>query len=134
MLGYKGPAQPSPTLGDALNAEFLYLEVRCLGCDTHQTVALGYRAPGEDNTSPRTGALNALQVLLGGPGLSLQGQPSGGAQARKDFSERSAVDLVARGAMTSSFAVIGSHVGTRLYSTDYGRKVLFEIYEMVLAE
>jgi hypothetical protein len=39
-LGYKGPAQPSPTLGDALNAGFIYLEVRCLGCDTHQTVAL----------------------------------------------------------------------------------------------
>jgi hypothetical protein len=39
MLGYKGPAQPSPTLGDALNAGYLYLEVRCLGCDTHQTVA-----------------------------------------------------------------------------------------------
>ena len=40
MLGFKGPAQPSPTLGDALNAGYLYLEVRCLGCDTHQTVAL----------------------------------------------------------------------------------------------
>jgi hypothetical protein len=40
MLGYKGPAQPSPALGDALNACYLYLEVRCLGCDTHQTVAL----------------------------------------------------------------------------------------------
>ena len=40
MLGYKGPAQPSPTLGDALNAGFIYLEVRCFGCDTHQTVAL----------------------------------------------------------------------------------------------
>jgi hypothetical protein len=39
MLGYGGPAQPSPTLGDALNAGYLYLEVRCLGCDTHQTVA-----------------------------------------------------------------------------------------------
>jgi hypothetical protein len=24
MLGYKGPAQPSPTLGDALNAGYLY--------------------------------------------------------------------------------------------------------------
>src|SRR5579862_2644004 len=33
MLGYKGPAQPSPTLGDALNAGYPYLEVRCLGCD-----------------------------------------------------------------------------------------------------
>jgi hypothetical protein len=40
MLGYKGPAQPSPTLGDALNAGFIYLEVPCLGCHTHQTVAL----------------------------------------------------------------------------------------------
>jgi len=40
MLAFKGPAQPSPTLGDALNADYTYLEVRCLGCDTHQTVAL----------------------------------------------------------------------------------------------
>lgn len=40
MLGYKGPAQPSPALGDALNAGYRYLEVRCLGCDTHQTVSL----------------------------------------------------------------------------------------------
>src|SRR5437667_4475639 len=40
MLGFRGPAQQSPTLGDALNAGYLYLEVRCLGCDTHQTVAL----------------------------------------------------------------------------------------------
>jgi hypothetical protein len=30
MLGYKGPAQPSPSIGDALNAGFGYLEVRCL--------------------------------------------------------------------------------------------------------
>jgi hypothetical protein len=34
MLGFKGPAQPSPGLGDALNAGYLYLEVRCLGCGT----------------------------------------------------------------------------------------------------
>src|SRR4051812_46418125 len=40
MLGYQGPAQPSPALGDAINAGYIYLEVRCLGCDTHQTVAL----------------------------------------------------------------------------------------------
>ena len=38
MLGYQGPAQPSPTIGDALNSG--YGEVRGLGCDTHQTVAL----------------------------------------------------------------------------------------------
>jgi hypothetical protein len=40
MLGYNGPAQPSPALGDALNGGYPYLEVRCLGCDTHQAVAL----------------------------------------------------------------------------------------------
>jgi hypothetical protein len=40
MLGFKGPAQPSPALGDALNAGYGYLEVKCLACDTHQTVAL----------------------------------------------------------------------------------------------
>jgi hypothetical protein len=40
MLGFHGPAQPSPTIGDALNARYLYLEVRGLGCDKHQKVAL----------------------------------------------------------------------------------------------
>jgi hypothetical protein len=39
-LAFQGPAQPSPTLGDARNAGYLYLEVKCLGCNTHQTVAL----------------------------------------------------------------------------------------------
>jgi predicted Zn-ribbon and HTH transcriptional regulator len=29
MLGFRGPAQPSSTLGDALNAGYLSLEVRC---------------------------------------------------------------------------------------------------------
>lgn len=48
MLGYKGPTQPSPTIGDALNSGYGYLEVRCLGCDTHQTIALGViRRPKE---------------------------------------------------------------------------------------
>src|SRR6478735_914770 len=37
MLGFQGPAQPSPALGDAINAGFGYLEVKCLGCNTHQT-------------------------------------------------------------------------------------------------
>ena len=40
MLGFQGPAQPSPALGDAINAGYGYLEVKCLGCNTHQTVAL----------------------------------------------------------------------------------------------
>lgn len=40
MLGFRGPAQPSPMLGDALNAGFRYLEVRCAGCELHSTVDL----------------------------------------------------------------------------------------------
>lgn len=40
MLGFQGSAQPSPTLADALNAGYGYSEVKCLGCQTHQTVAL----------------------------------------------------------------------------------------------
>lgn len=40
MLSFRGPAQPSPMLGDALNSDFRYLEVKCLGCETHQTVDL----------------------------------------------------------------------------------------------
>jgi hypothetical protein len=32
------PNDDKPLLGDAVNADYLYLEVRCLGCDTNQTV------------------------------------------------------------------------------------------------
>jgi hypothetical protein len=58
MLAFQGPAQPSPTLGDALNAGYVYLEVKCLRCDTHQTVALD--AAAKDDADPRTGTLHAL--------------------------------------------------------------------------
>ena len=37
MLGFQGPSQPSPAMGAALAG---YLEVKCLGCNTHQTVPL----------------------------------------------------------------------------------------------
>ena len=40
MLGFQGPAQPSPALGDALNAGYRYLEVKCLCRNMHQTVPL----------------------------------------------------------------------------------------------
>jgi hypothetical protein len=36
MLAFQGPAPPSPALADALNAGYSYLEVKCLGCNTHQ--------------------------------------------------------------------------------------------------
>ena len=38
MQGYGGPAQSSPLLGDALNAGYRYLEVKCDGCGTHSAV------------------------------------------------------------------------------------------------
>jgi hypothetical protein len=50
MLGFKGPAQPSPALGDALNAGYLYLEVCCLGCNTHR--GPGCRSPAEVDAGP----------------------------------------------------------------------------------
>ena len=52
MLGFQGPAQPSPALGDALNAGYGYLEVKCLGCNTHQTVALGIVQTTEGDADP----------------------------------------------------------------------------------
>jgi hypothetical protein len=38
MPGYQGPAQPSPTHSDALNAGYHYLEVPCLGETSMSTV------------------------------------------------------------------------------------------------
>jgi hypothetical protein len=61
MLGFKGPAQPSPSLGDALNEGYLYLEVRCLGCDTHQTVALDIVRRPKAMPIHETGAVHAVQ-------------------------------------------------------------------------
>jgi hypothetical protein len=49
MLGFQGPAQPSPALGDALNAGYLYLEVKCLGLQHASNCAAEYRPPTEGN-------------------------------------------------------------------------------------
>lgn len=70
MLGYKGPAQPSPTIGDAINAGYSYLEVRCLGCDTNQTVVLDIvRRP---ETTPIHELERYMQGLLRCPALPVQ--------------------------------------------------------------
>jgi hypothetical protein len=51
MLAFKGPAQPSPTLGDALNAGFIYLEV--LPRLRHQPDRRArHRAATEDDADP----------------------------------------------------------------------------------
>jgi hypothetical protein len=70
MLAFKGPAQASPTLGDALNAGYLYLQVRCLGCDTHQTVALGIVR------RPKTAPIHELERYMRcKDGSALRGYP-----------------------------------------------------------
>ena len=85
MLAFQGPAQPSPALGDALNAGYRYLEVKPRlrhpsdGC-------IGYRAPAEVDTDPRARALYEVQGLLT-PGRSpFQAQPLGGIADEQDFS------------------------------------------------
>jgi ribosomal protein S27E len=94
MLGYQGPAQRSPALGDALNAGTRYLEVRCLGCDTHQTVAL------DIVRRPKTTPSHELEQYIRCKGCSqvrlfLQAQPSRRSAADQDFGQQSGVDVVA---------------------------------------
>jgi hypothetical protein len=85
MLGFQGPAQPSPALGDALNTGYFYLEVKCLGCNTHQTVALNIMR------RPKATPVHELERYIrckdcsDSPGLSVQAQPSGRAAAEQDF-------------------------------------------------
>jgi hypothetical protein len=70
MLGFQGPAQPSPALGDAINAGYGYLEVKCLGCDTHQTVALNIVR------RPKTTPIHELERYMRCKDCSrLQGRP-----------------------------------------------------------
>jgi hypothetical protein len=95
MLGFRGPAQPSPTLGDALNAGYSFLEVHCLGCDTRQTVDLTIVR------RPKTTPIHELERYMRCRDcselarLSLQAQSSGRAAHDEDIRPRSAVDLVA---------------------------------------
>ena len=90
---FQGPAQPSPALGDALNAGYRYLEVKCLGCSTHQTVAL------DIVRRPKATPIHELERYMRckdcSAGLSVQEKPSSCAADNQDFGERSAVALVA---------------------------------------
>src|SRR5690242_3617226 len=40
MEGFGGPAQPSPTIGQALNGGFGFLEVQCKRCETRTSIPL----------------------------------------------------------------------------------------------
>jgi hypothetical protein len=103
MLGYKGPAQPSPALGDALNAGYGYLEVRCLGCGTHQSVAL------DVVRRPKTTPIHELerQGLFFGARLSIQAQPSRRAAADENQRHEPRVNMVAGGARLIHWAAHG---------------------------
>ena len=95
MLGFQGPAQPSPALGDAINAGFGYLEVKCLGCNTHQTVALDIVRRPKATPVHELERYMRCTPMLRSPGLSLQAEPSGRAARDQDHGERSALDMVA---------------------------------------
>jgi hypothetical protein len=73
MLGYKGSAQPSPTLGDALNAGFAYFEVRCLGCEYPQHGFAGDHPARQSHACARVGTISPLQRLFAGPRACVQG-------------------------------------------------------------
>jgi hypothetical protein len=66
---------------------YLYLEPRCLGSETHQTVALDIVRPPKTTLIHELERLHALQALLGGAGLSIQAQPFGHAAEDEDFGE-----------------------------------------------
>ena len=101
MLGFQGPAQPSPALGDAINAGFGYLEVKCLGCNTHQTVALDIVRRPKATPVHELERYMRCKELLRGSRLSVQAKPSGRAPHHQDHGERSALDVVAgRAVMT----------------------------------
>ena len=72
MLGFRGPAPPSPAIGDALNAGCGYLEVKCLDCNTHQTIALDIIRRPKTIAVHELERLHAMQGLLAGARLSLQ--------------------------------------------------------------
>ena len=97
MLGFQGPAQPSPALGDAINAGYGYLEVKCLGCNTHQTVAL------DIVRRPKTTPVHELERYMRCKECSqVRGYPYKRShlvalRIEQDHGERSAVNVVAGG-------------------------------------
>ena len=75
MLGFQGPARPSPALGDAINAGFRYLEVKLSRLQHASDGGARHSAATEDDAGPRIRKVHALQGLFGSPQLSVQAQP-----------------------------------------------------------
>ena len=115
MLGFKGPAQPSPTLGDALNAGYGYLEVCCLGCNTHQTIAIVRR--------PKATPVHELERYMRCKDCShVRGHPYKRshlvALRNQDLGERSAVNVVARRAVIARLPPIASDNDCKSHKTE----------------
>jgi hypothetical protein len=99
-LGYKGPGQASPTLGDALTRATDLSKVRCLGCDTHQTVAL------DIVRRPKATPIHELERYMrcrdcsGVRGYPYQRSQLVALRSDEDLGERSTIDVVAGRTLT----------------------------------
>jgi len=70
MLGFRGPAPPSPAAGDALNAGYGYLEVKCLGMQHASDTR--HCPPSQNHSCARTGTLHAVQRVPRSTALCFQ--------------------------------------------------------------
>lgn len=77
MPCFRGPAPPSPAIGDALNAGYAYLDVMCRGRNTHQTVVF------DIVRRPESTPVYELELLYV-PALCLQKQPIGRAAQNRN--------------------------------------------------
>ena len=106
MLSFQGPAQPSPALGDALNAGSISRS-EMPGLQHSPDRRARHRAATEDNADPRTGTLHAVQGLLTASRPTVQAQPSCRAANHQNHGERSALDVVAGRAVNAQKGVSG---------------------------
>ena len=101
MLGFQGPAQPSPTLGDAITA------CSAIGRlpSVRRTRSWPRHRAGSQTTRVHELERHRRCRLLSASRATIQAQPSGRIARHHDHCERSAVDVVARGAvMTNRYA------------------------------
>ena len=96
MLGFRGPAPPSPAIGDALNAGYGYLEVKLSRLQNASDDRARHHPSAEDDARARTRTLHAMQGLLAGARLSFQTEPVDRATVDKDIGRQSSLRDVAR--------------------------------------
>lgn len=97
MLGFQGPAQPSPALGEAPKCRVPLSRSQMPRLPNPPSGRAGHHPQTEGDTDPRIRTLHALQRLLSGASVSLQAQPSRCVADNQDHRQRSAVGLMAGG-------------------------------------